>query len=93
MKNTDYRLPLPPISQCRQKGIVTIQASYQAKSQDNNRFHDMRFLQDPRYYGNFMTFKKHVRLFPETRTCFFKKTYVFIFKSYTGLSLEDIEKL
>ena len=28
-----------------------------------------------------MTFKKHVRLFPETRTCFFKKTYVLCVKS------------
>ena len=46
LKNPDYRLPLPPISRCQQKGIVTIQALYQAKSQDNNRFHDMRFLQD-----------------------------------------------
>lgn len=81
MKNPDYRLPLPPISRCQQKGIVTIQALYQAKSQDNNRFHDMRFLQDTWYNGNIMTFKKHVRLFPETCTCFFKKTYVFIFKS------------
>ena len=41
----------------------------------------MRFLQDPRYYGNIMTFKKHVRLFPETRTCFFKKTYMLKIKS------------
>ena len=93
MKNPDYRLPLPPISQCRQKEIVTIQASYQAKSQDNNHFHDMRFLQDPRYYGNIMTFKKHVRLFPETRTCFFKKTYVFIFKSVSllnGMSMDHL---
>ena len=81
MKNPDYHLPLPPISQCQQKGIVTIQALYQAKSQDSNRFHDMGFLQDLRYNGNIMTFKKHIRLFPETRTCFFKKTYVFIFKS------------
>ena len=46
MKNPDYRLPLPPISRCQQKGIVTIQALYQAKSQDNNRFHDIKFLQD-----------------------------------------------
>ena len=46
MKNPDYRLPLPPISRRQQKGIVTIQALYQAKSQDNNRFQDIKFLQD-----------------------------------------------
>ena len=63
MKNPDYRLPLPPISRCQQKGIVTIQALYQSKSQGNNRFQDIWFFQGSRYNGNIMTFKKHVRLF------------------------------
>ncbi len=40
MKKTNYHLPFPSISRCQRKGIVTIQAFYQAKSQDNSRFQD-----------------------------------------------------
>ena len=77
IKNPDYHLPLPPISRCLQKGIVTIQALYQAKSQDNNRFNDTRFLQDPRYNGNIIAFKKYVHVFPRRRTCLCKKAYLY----------------
>lgn len=39
-----------------------------------------------------MTFKKHVRLFPETRTCFLKKTYMFSGKSFVPLRADTNKK-